>query len=151
MILDPNSMPPLVREFAMALHCSPNDQVWLRQYGHEWIDSLFEPDGSSAAMAQEILRLMRENPLGQNCWGSLIWDHDLVPKVIEATGLSGEAREQLELVARGGSAGSFLNGLGESQQPAVKNFKARQSYEQQSGLATFALGAAFWEVRSIKG
>jgi hypothetical protein len=50
-------------------------------------------------MAQEILRLMRENLLGDNCWGSLIWDHDLVPKVIEATGLSGEAREQLELVA----------------------------------------------------
>ena len=29
--------------------------------------------------------------------------------------------------------------------------KARQSYEQQSGLATYALGAAFWEVRPIKG
>jgi len=28
--------------------------------------------------------------------------------------------------------------------------KARQSYEQQSGLATYALGAAFWEVRPIK-
>ena len=42
---------------------------------------------------------MRENLLGDTCWGSLIWDHDLVPKVIEATGLSGEAREQLELVA----------------------------------------------------
>ena len=25
--------------------------------------------------------------------------------------------------------------------------KARQSYEQQSGVATYALGAAFWEVR----
>jgi len=29
--------------------------------------------------------------------------------------------------------------------------KARQSYEQQSGLATYALGAAFWEVRPAKG
>jgi hypothetical protein len=28
--------------------------------------------------------------------------------------------------------------------------KARQSYEQQSGLATYALGA-FWEARPIKG
>ena len=88
---------------------------------------------------------------GLSCWGSLTWDHDLVPKVIEATGLSGEAREQLELRARGGSAGSFLNGLDGSQQHAAKNFKARQSYEQQSGLATFALGAAFWEVRPAKG
>ena len=99
MTLDPRSIPPLVRDFAVALSCSPSDQAWLRQHGHEWIDSLLEPDGGSAAMAQEILRLMRENLLGDNCWGSLIWDHDLVPKVIEATGLSGEAREQLELVA----------------------------------------------------
>ncbi len=29
--------------------------------------------------------------------------------------------------------------------------KARQSYEQQSGLATYALGSAFWEVRPTKG
>ena len=29
--------------------------------------------------------------------------------------------------------------------------KARQSYEQQSGLATYALGSAFWEVRPSKG
>jgi hypothetical protein len=29
--------------------------------------------------------------------------------------------------------------------------KARQSYEQQSGLATYALGSSFWEVRPIKG
>ena len=29
--------------------------------------------------------------------------------------------------------------------------KARQSYEQQSGLATYALGTAFWEVRPTKG
>jgi hypothetical protein len=50
-------------------------------------------------MAQEILRLMRENLLGDTCWGSLIWDHDLVPKVIEATELSGEAREQQDLLA----------------------------------------------------
>jgi hypothetical protein len=28
--------------------------------------------------------------------------------------------------------------------------KARQSYEQQSGLASYSLGAAFWEVRSGK-
>jgi hypothetical protein len=99
MTLDPSSLPPLVRDFAEALRCSPNDQDWLRLHGHEWIDSLLEPDGDSAAMAQEILRLMRENLLGDTCWGSLIWDHDLVPKVIEATGLSGEAREHLELVA----------------------------------------------------
>jgi hypothetical protein len=29
--------------------------------------------------------------------------------------------------------------------------KARQSHEQQSGLATYALGAAFWEVMPVKG
>ena len=29
--------------------------------------------------------------------------------------------------------------------------KARQSYEQQSGLATYALGTAFWEVKPSKG
>ncbi len=28
--------------------------------------------------------------------------------------------------------------------------KARQSYEQQSGLASYSLGAAFWEVRASK-
>ena len=39
-------------------------------------------------MVQEILRLMRENLLGDGSWGSLIWDHDRVPKVIVATGLS---------------------------------------------------------------
>ncbi len=29
--------------------------------------------------------------------------------------------------------------------------KARQSYEQQSGVASYSLGAAFWEVRAGKG
>jgi len=29
--------------------------------------------------------------------------------------------------------------------------KARQSYEQQSGLASYSVGAAFWEVRAGKG
>jgi hypothetical protein len=29
--------------------------------------------------------------------------------------------------------------------------KARQSYEQQSGLASYSVGAAFWEVRACKG
>jgi hypothetical protein len=29
MTLDPRSMPPLVRDFAVALSCSPNDQAWL--------------------------------------------------------------------------------------------------------------------------
>ena len=29
--------------------------------------------------------------------------------------------------------------------------KARQSYEQQSGVASYSLGAAFWEVRASKG
>lgn len=99
MSLDPSSMPTLVRDFADAVRYSPDDQAWLRLYGHELIDSLIEPDGGSAAMVLEILRLMRENLLGDGNWGSLIWDHDLVPKVIEATSLSGEAREQLELVA----------------------------------------------------
>jgi hypothetical protein len=29
--------------------------------------------------------------------------------------------------------------------------KARQSYERQSGLASYSVGAAFWEVRASKG
>jgi hypothetical protein len=29
--------------------------------------------------------------------------------------------------------------------------KARQSYEQQSGVASYSVGAAFWEVRAGKG
>ena len=29
--------------------------------------------------------------------------------------------------------------------------KARQSYEQQSGMASYSVGAAFWEVRASKG
>jgi hypothetical protein len=85
--------------FSNAVRYSPDDQAWLRLYGHTLIDSLSEPDGGSTAMVLEILGLMRENLLGDGSWGSLIWDHDLVPKVIEATGLSGEAKEQLELVA----------------------------------------------------
>jgi len=99
MTLDPSSMPPLVRDFAEAVRDSPDDQAWLRLYGHALIDSFAEPDGGSAAMVLEILRLMRENLLGDGSWGSLIWDHDLVPKVIAATGLRGEAKEQLERVA----------------------------------------------------
>ncbi len=99
MTLDPSPMPPQVRDFAEAVRCSPGDQAWLRIHGHALIDALIEADGGSVAMVLEILRLMRDNLLGESGWGSLIWDHDLVPKVIEATGLSGEAREQLELVA----------------------------------------------------
>jgi len=99
MSLDPDAMPPLVRDFAEAVRYSPEDQDWLRLHGHELIDSLIGPDGGSAAMVLEILRLMRENLLGDGSWGSMIWDHDLVPKVIEATGLHGEARKQLERVA----------------------------------------------------
>ena len=47
----------------------------------------------------EILRLMREGLLGRDNWGSVIWDHDLVPKVIAATGAKGETRARLELVS----------------------------------------------------
>jgi hypothetical protein len=39
-------------------------------------------------MVQKILRIMRENLMGNTCWGSMFWDHDLVPKGIEATELS---------------------------------------------------------------
>lgn len=61
-------------------------------------------------MVVEILRLMRENLLADGSWGSLIWDHDLVPKVIEATGLSGEAREQLERVGSWDGACTYVCG-----------------------------------------
>ncbi len=43
MTLDPRSMPPLVRDFAVALSCRSRDQAWLHLHGHEWIDSLLEP------------------------------------------------------------------------------------------------------------
>lgn len=85
-----DTMPPLVRNFVEAVCRSPADQAWLRVNGHALIDSLIEPDGGSAAMVLEILRLMRDNLLGDGNWGSLIWDHDLVAKVIAATGLRGE-------------------------------------------------------------
>lgn len=42
---------------------------------------------------------MEEGLLGDGQWGSLIWYHDLVPNVITATGLTGLAKGQLELVA----------------------------------------------------
>jgi thiamine monophosphate kinase len=32
-------------------------------------------------------------------WGSAIWDHDLVPRVIAATGAQGDTRARLELVS----------------------------------------------------
>jgi hypothetical protein len=31
------------------------------------------------------------------------------------------------------------------------HLKARQSYEQQSGVVSYSVGAAFWEVRASKG
>jgi hypothetical protein len=86
---DPDAMPPLVRDFAEAVRYIPDDRAWLRLYGH----ILIEPDGRRSAA------IVLENLLGEGSWDSLIWDHDLVPKVIEATGLHGEAREQLERVA----------------------------------------------------
>ena len=99
MSFDPETMPLLMRDFTEAVRCSPENQAWLFLYGHALIDSLIEPEAGSAAMVLKILRLMRENLLGDGNWGSLIWDHDLVAKVIAATGLSGEAKQQLELVA----------------------------------------------------
>jgi hypothetical protein len=108
MTLDPSSMPPLVQEFAEAVHCSPGDQAWLSLHGHALIDFLIGPDGGSTAMVLEILRLMQENLLGEGQWGSLIWDHDLVLKVITATGLTGEAKEQLERVASWDGACSYV-------------------------------------------
>jgi hypothetical protein len=97
--LDPDDMPGLVRDFLEAVRSSPEDQNWLRLHGHGLIDSLIEPDGGSAAMVLEILRLMEESLLDDGQWGSLIWDHELVPKVMSATGLTGIAKKQLELVA----------------------------------------------------
>jgi hypothetical protein len=37
--------------------------------------------------------------LGGDNWGSVIWDHGLVPKVIAATCAQGETRARLELVS----------------------------------------------------
>ena len=69
MTLGPSSIQPLVRDFAEAVRCTPNDQAqaWLRLHGHEWIDSFLERDEGSADMAHKFLRLMRDNLLGDTC------------------------------------------------------------------------------------
>lgn len=91
-------MPPLLRAFAEAIRHNPNHQQWLRRHGHALIDALIsEGEGFDVAVF-EILRLMHEGLLGGDNWGSVIWDHDLVPKVIAATGAQGETRARLELV-----------------------------------------------------
>ena len=108
MEMDATDMPPLVRAFAEAIRHNPTHQQWLRRHGHALIDFLIGPDGGSTAMVLETLRLMQENLLGEGQWGSLIWDHDLVLKVITATGLTGEAKEQLERVASWDGACSYV-------------------------------------------
>ena len=72
MTLDPSSMPPLVRDFAEAVRCSPGDQAWLRLHGHALIDSLIEADRGSVAMVLEILRLMRDNLPGERGRGPFL-------------------------------------------------------------------------------
>lgn len=59
MSLNPDDMPVLVRDFAEAVRCSPEDQHWLRLHGHALIDSLIEPNGDSKTMALEVLRSMK--------------------------------------------------------------------------------------------
>ena len=91
--------PPLLRAFAEAIRHNPTHQQWLRRHGHALIDALIsEGEGFDVAMF-EILRLMREGLLGGDNWGSAIWDHDLVPRVIAATGAQGDTRARLELVS----------------------------------------------------
>ena len=96
MEMDATVMPPLVWAFAEAIRHNPTHQQWLRRHGHALIDALIsEGEGFDVAMF-EILRLMREGLLGGDNWGSAIWDHDLVPRVIAATGAQGETRARVE-------------------------------------------------------
>jgi hypothetical protein len=92
-------MPPLVKAFAEALAQDPATRAWLNDHGHTLIAVLNENSGPRTGAVIEILCLMREGLLGGDNWGSVIWDHDLVPKVLEATGAGAEAKERLALVA----------------------------------------------------
>ena len=88
-------MPPRVKAFAEALAQEPATRTWLNEHGHTLIAVLNECSGPCTGEVIEILCLMREGLLGGDNWGSVIWDHDLVPKVLEATGAGAEAKERL--------------------------------------------------------
>ena len=92
-------MPPLVKAFAEALAQDPATRAWLNDHGHTMIAVLNESSDPCTGEVIEILCLMREGLLGGDNWGSVIWDHDLVPKVLEATGADAEANKRLALVA----------------------------------------------------
>ncbi len=92
-------MPPLVKAFAKALAQDAATRAWLNDHGHTLIAVLNECSGPCIGEVIEILCLMREGLLGGDNWGSVIWDHDLVPKVVEATGADAEANKRLALVA----------------------------------------------------
>ncbi len=92
-------MPPRVKAFAEALAQDPDTRAWLNDHGHTLIAVLNESSAPSTGEVIEILCLMREGLLGGDNWGSVIWDHDLVPKVLEATGADAEANKRLALVA----------------------------------------------------
>jgi hypothetical protein len=92
-------MPPVVKAFAEALAQDPGTCAWLNDHGHTLIAVLNECLGPCTGGVIEILCLMREGLLGGDNWGSVIWYHDLVPKVLEATGAGAEAKQRLALVA----------------------------------------------------
>jgi hypothetical protein len=92
-------MPPLVKDFAEALAQNPATRAWLNDHGHTLIAVLNESSAPCTGEVIEILCMMREGLLGGDNWGSVIWDHDLVPKVLEATGAGAEANKRLALVA----------------------------------------------------
>jgi len=46
----------------------------------------------------EILRLMREGLQGPDGWGTVIWEHDLVARVIDVAVLRPAEQRRLELV-----------------------------------------------------
>ena len=91
-------MPPLVKAFWEVLSNSPSERAWLKRHGHALIDALpLAAEDFDTGLA-EILRLMREGLQGPEGWGTVIWDHDLVPKVSDAAALSPSERRRLELV-----------------------------------------------------
>jgi len=93
---DPSDpMPPLVKAFWEVLSNSPSERAWLKRHGHALIDSLPAQAEDFEAGLAEILRLMREGLQGPDGWGTAIWDHDLVAKVIAAAALAPAEQRRL--------------------------------------------------------
>jgi len=93
-----DTMPPLVKAFWEVLSNSPSERDWLKRHGHALIDALPAVAVDFDAGLAEILRLMREGLQGPDGWGTVIWEHDLVARVIDVAVLRPAEQRRLELV-----------------------------------------------------